>query len=114
MGSTRNHWIRVEHNLGVTYTTNDLQYVHELISGIHSNLPSVTLVGVHIEGTRTCVNNDTGQKLVVFIVKGIVRGVVLRTHGWSVLDSLIIEYLGFLVKRGVCQFMQSPLWTPDP
>ena len=99
MVSTCGYWVRVEHNVRVTYTTNNLQYVHELISGVHSNFLCVTLVRVHIEGTGTCINDNTGQKLVVLIFKGVVRGVVLGTHGWSVLDSLIIGYLGHLVKR---------------
>ena len=98
MGSTCDHWVRVKYNVRVTDPTNDLQYVHELISSIDRDLLGVTLVRIHVEGTGTGVNDDTGQILVTFVVDSIVRGIVLGTHGWSVLDSLIIGYQGSPVK----------------
>lgn len=98
-GSTRNHWFRVVYDVRVTYTTDHLQDIHELIGGVYSNLSGITLVRIHVEGTGTGINNDTGQILVTFVVKGVVRGVVL-VHGWSVLYSLIIGYQESPVKRG--------------
>jgi hypothetical protein len=98
-GSSRNHWFRVVYDVRVTYTTDHLQDIHELIGGVYSNLSGITLVRIHVEGTGTGINNDTGQILVTFVVKGVVRGVVL-VHGWSVLYSLIIGYQESPVKRG--------------
>ena len=112
MGSACDDWFRVVYDVRVTHPTNDLQYVHELVSGIDRDLFGVTLVRVHVEGTRTGVNDDTGQILIILIVKGVIRGVVLGTHGWSVLDSLIIGYQGSPVKRGCassCKVLKGPL-----
>ena len=112
MGSINNHWVNVVYDVRVTHPTNDLQYVHELISSIDRDLLLVTLVRVHVEGTGTGVNDDTGQILIILIVKGVVRGVVLGTHGWSVLDSLIIGYQRSPVKRGCassCKVLKGPL-----
>ena len=89
MGSISNHWVNVVYDVRVTHPTNNLQYVHELTNGVHRDLLGVTLTRVHVEGTGTGIDNDTGQILVTFVVNGVVGGVVL-VHGWSVLYSLII------------------------
>lgn len=97
-GSICNHWVGIVYNVRVTHPTNNLQYVHELTNSIHRNLLGITLVRVHVEGTGTSIDDDTGQILVTFI-NGVVRVVVL-VHGWSVLYSLIIGYRRCPVKRG--------------
>jgi hypothetical protein len=101
MGSTCNYWIRVKYNVRVTHTTNNVQDIHELVSSVHRDLLSVTLVRIHVEGTGTGIDDDTGQILITFVVKGVVRGVVLiLVHGWSVLNSLIIGHHRVPVKMG--------------
>ena len=111
MGSISNHWVSVVYDVRVTHPTDNLQYVHKLISSINRDLLGVTLIRVHIEGTGTSINDDTGQILVTFVIDGIVRGIVLGTHGWSVLDSFIIVYLGPLVKRR-CATLRKVLQGP--
>mgnify|MGYP003152959332 CR=1 FL=1 len=111
MGSACDDWFRVVYDVRVTHPTNDLQYVHELISGVYRDLLGVTLVRVHVEGTGTGINDDTGQILVTFVVDGVVSGVVLGTHGWSVLDSLIIGYRSSPVKRGCASSLNVPKGT---
>ena len=76
------------YNVRVTHPTNDLQYVHELVSSIDRDLLGVTLVRVHVEGTGTGIDDDTGQILVTFVVNGVVGGVVLGS--WVV--CLVLSY----------------------
>ena len=112
MGSINNHWVSVVYDVRVTHPTDNLQYVHELVSGGHGNLLRVTFVRVHVKGTGTGINDDTSQIFITFVIDGVVRGVVLGTHGWSVLDSPIIGYLGSPVKgwcASSCKVLKGPL-----
>ena len=72
-------------------------------AGIDRDLLGVTLsLGVHVEGTGTGIDDDTGQILVdLRCRRRIVGGIVLGTHEWSVLDSLIIGVSGVPRQEGV-------------